>query len=355
MIRVTITFTILLSGLQGCQGNQGNQDKPALSKLNRFFENARRRDADQSEKSYIGKIENCTGFFVRNSKNLNLFMTARHCMQFDAAKWCASNHVVTDEISKETYRCSKVAAQVNSADTVLLELNGTRKGGSLRLAKFLAAAGTPIKMVGYPGDLMALGKPTTTENCWIQDAISPNPYPNHAFLRDLTYSHNCSTYGGNSGGPMIIEGTDIAVGQPYSYEPADYKKYVFYENLLNGAAIFNLTSPRKDTLAALGVELVANQPAFEMGNYFPTARYKTDDTERFPCGLMVVPIYRSAKDLKSMKVFDGCTATFLNEFTCTSDASTCEVEGNTIKTITNGAFIYSTADAHDYPFRREDQ
>ena len=65
------------------------------------------------------------------------------------------------------------------------------------------------------------GRLTVTENCWVIDGDEPSP---HADLLDRSALHNCSTYGGNSGGPMIAEGTRIAVGLPFTYQPGDYDR-----------------------------------------------------------------------------------------------------------------------------------
>ena len=75
-------------------------------------------------------------------------------------------------------------------------------------------------MVGYPADQYRRAKLTTTENCWILQADTASPHSRHV---DRSARHNCTTYGGNSGGPMIAEGSDIALSLPFTSAPGDYR------------------------------------------------------------------------------------------------------------------------------------
>jgi hypothetical protein len=96
---------------------------------------------------------------------------------------------------------------------------------SFRLAAYEPPIGTRLKMIGYPADddpeTARHGELTTTENCWILSDGLPSPYDD---LRDRSSLHNCSTYGGNSGGPMYVEGELDAVGLPFTYVPDDYHR-----------------------------------------------------------------------------------------------------------------------------------
>lgn len=62
------------------------------------------------------------------------------------------------------------------------------------------------------------GRLTTTENCWTLGGTVKSPHNN---ILDVSQYHNCTTYGGNSGGPMYIEGTRVVIGLPFTYIP-DY-------------------------------------------------------------------------------------------------------------------------------------
>jgi hypothetical protein len=82
-------------------------------------------------------------------------------------------------------------------------------------------------MIGYPADedpqTARRGKLTTTENCWVLKSSVPSLYDD-PHLADHSSLHNCTTYGGNSGGPMYIEGSLDAIGLPFTYAPDDYTR-----------------------------------------------------------------------------------------------------------------------------------
>jgi len=78
-------------------------------------------------------------------------------------------------------------------------------------------------MTGHPGDPNRKGRMTSTFNCWTLQSTIASPYIGTYFnLYDTSSLHNCSTYGGNSGGPLYLEGTNIAIGLPYTYRPHDF-------------------------------------------------------------------------------------------------------------------------------------
>src|SRR5262249_3480074 len=104
-----------------------------------------------------------------------------------------------------------------------------------------------VEAYGFPADDERNGRPTKSSNCHLFNAYADpefknfymnfltedskksstetvgnydakfqaaasNVMKNETFLR-----HNCSIYGGNSGGPMILKGTHLLVGMPESY------------------------------------------------------------------------------------------------------------------------------------------
>ncbi|MCI5127689.1 MAG: hypothetical protein D3907_04135, partial [Candidatus Electrothrix sp. AUS3] len=83
-------------------------------------------------------------------------------------------------------------------------------------------------MIGYPSDPYATGGIMITENCWVQSSSVRNPYRGTSYwdngMQDEVFTHNCTTYGGNSGGPMIGEGTNVVFGMPYAYRPDDFNE-----------------------------------------------------------------------------------------------------------------------------------
>jgi len=92
------------------------------------------------------------------------------------------------------------------------------------LYPYLPPARTRLVMVGYPADddpsTARRRMLTVTENCWTAGGAVVSPYFNskeYPGSNDWSQHHNCTTYGGNSGGPMYSEGTRLVVGLPFTY------------------------------------------------------------------------------------------------------------------------------------------
>jgi hypothetical protein len=193
-----------------------------------FFENSRRRDALASEKAYMARVERCVGFFVRNSQRKNYLVTARHCLpNADADAWCRKRSSVTDYVTGKSHRCVRKIAGDGLHDPVVFEVDGKLVRSTLRIGERLPSKDTFLKLVGKPGDKYASGKVMVSENCWFTSGDHPTPHTHGEWyekgLRDLSFKYNCSVYGGNSGGPVIIEGTDIAIGLPYNYGKDEFE------------------------------------------------------------------------------------------------------------------------------------
>lgn len=199
------------------------------SQLQQFFVNAERREPASEESAAIVRLRGCTGFFVRNTKNQVLMMTARHCLGSKAADaadvWCASGVAVADTNSGALGTCKRVVAAEAGYDLTMFEMdfgNEFQPAATLRLAKTAPAIETQLVMIGYPSDKFRESQLTLTENCWVTGDVGESPYTD---LLDPAGHHNCTTYGGNSGGPMIIRGTDIVIGEPFTYFKNSYTEY----------------------------------------------------------------------------------------------------------------------------------
>jgi len=207
--------------------------KDAFEETGAFFQNSIRRASLPNEivaNAIVGILKqgterrNCTGFFVANEENLPLVMSARHCFAYDAAAWCAANGRVKDELTKNVRACKRVVAESRSFDFVLFEFDGEAPTVSLELADFEAPKDTELRMYGYPGDPQASGELMVTENCWVRAHSTVNPYAERfETTEDKNFLHNCSTYGGNSGGPMVLSGSLIALGLPNAYVPQVFR------------------------------------------------------------------------------------------------------------------------------------
>lgn len=220
MLRLTIAIAGLI--FIGCQTDQGSKKSP--SKAQQFFANSIRRDATESERQQVMQLPGCTGFYIENTKDTVTIVSARHCFDFAPEHFCQNGGLFSSGDGQEG-RCREVIAAGDQHDIVVFRADFAKKPASehaLRLSSSVPTPQTRLKMIGYPQDPERDGKLTVTENCWVISSDGQSPYfARDARLPDRTSRHNCSTYGGNSGGPMLIEGTREVVGLPFSYSKRD--------------------------------------------------------------------------------------------------------------------------------------
>ena len=207
-----------------CMRNVGREQND--SQLQHFFENSIRRDATAEENKQVLRLPGCTAFFLENTRRVAMVASAMHCFAFKPEDFCSrGGEFKTND--DQTGHCIEIVAAYTKHDTVVMEVALPfipSPEHTLRLAVFPPAVRTPLKMIGYPADAERQGRLTVTDHCWVlkDEVVSVNRQ--HG-LTNLVALHNCSTYGGNSGGPMMIEGTRVVVGLPSSFLPADFTKY----------------------------------------------------------------------------------------------------------------------------------
>lgn len=197
--------------------------------LSYFSSNARRRDPTLLEDSYVARVDNgCTAFFVENTQGRTLMASARHCFNNSVGTWCNRRGKVLFNDRTPAGECRRVIAADHLHDIAMFEVKLSTRPvhlSTLRLAGYAPARGTRLVMIGYPADRdpmnPRLGSITTTDNCWVLYSNVASP---HREYHDVSAVHNCSTYGGNSGGPMIREGSRDVVGLPFTYRPNDYQR-----------------------------------------------------------------------------------------------------------------------------------
>lgn len=143
-------------------------------------------------------------------------VSARHCFKDSVTTWCNRHGKVLFNEGSQAGECKRVIAADRRHDIALFEVSlraNAGSHGSLRLASYAPAQGTRLVMIGYPADAdpsnPRRGKITVTDNCWVLRTNVASP---HYEYGDISAVHNCSTYGGNSGGPMIREGSRDVVG-----------------------------------------------------------------------------------------------------------------------------------------------
>lgn len=221
-----------------------------------FFANSTRRDATVLEAQPIAKVRGCTAYFIRNSAGKVFVGSARHCFGGAISTWCQGGGAITrtDGIAG---RCTRVVAADRNHDLAIVEASFPQPPlATLRLADYTPLVDTRLTMAGFPADKYRKGKLTVTENCWILKESVPSPHA--GTWNDQSALHNCTTYGGNSGGPMIVEGTDVVVGLPFTYMPNDYTERD--PNRLSTAShmakMADFVSTFRRTLESEGIELV---------------------------------------------------------------------------------------------------
>jgi hypothetical protein len=298
-----------------------------------FFENSKRRSANSKEKKGLVRIYNdygyttsidssgnivmkmdeagCTGFFIRNQSGHNLIATAKHCFGGRPKDWCKYPTSRIEEVfTGRFWKCKEMIVGDSKHDMLILKLEqGQRdKSGDYTLAGFMPKEGSYLQMIGFPSDPYSpSSRGVVTENCWVRKQSLPHPYqgkPEHQGTQnDKVFGHNCSTYGGNSGGPMVVERTKLAVGMPYGYAPGNYSnqsqsKYTY------GLRIFNFVKDFKANLQELKINIGLSFPR-KIGerNFLSTGIFASDDAW---CDINVTPIYNTNPDLTRIKIsFSG--------------------------------------------------
>lgn len=192
-----------------------------------IFENSVRRDPTAAEIARVGRIqETCTLFFLENTANTVYAVTARHCFDnHNINTWCEIDGVFStaDNPGSSNGQCLQVIATDAKHDIAVFEarVSGESLTGPLfRLASYTPDPSTHISLTGYPSDDERLGSITTTTDCWVLDVETASPF-NDSRMSDKSVHHNCSVWGGNSGGPVWVDGTRDVVGLPFNYHQQD--------------------------------------------------------------------------------------------------------------------------------------
>lgn len=199
-----------------------------------------------------GSSNTCTAFFVENDGNLPIVATAQHCAAYDFANACANNQLrFTTEAGKFAASCKRIVSLQPQLDMILVEVyfenwrEVQSHVGFLRLSAQRVEPQTRLTMMGFPADPARVTQFTTTSNCWasngryvsLEDGTDAEKAYNARFKNNnpvnpkvaaiqhrFAARHNCSVYGGNSGGPIMIEGTRTVLGLPTSYFPGMFTK-----------------------------------------------------------------------------------------------------------------------------------
>lgn len=266
-----VAFFVGVVGLSACTASTSPPpERRAATESNMFFENSVRRDATGSEASRVAKLttSQCAAFFLESTTTKTFVATARHCVEFAITSWCESDGKLEDNQGRAG-RCVRVVAADVNHDIAVFEADLLHPAGdaTLRLASYAPSANTKLVMIGYPADedptTARRGKLTTTVNCWTLGDTVPSPYAGQDDKTlDKSLRHNCTTYGGNSGGPMVVEGTREAIGLPFTYMPDDYQRRsaTNLETAAYLALMADFTSVHRSELTSAGI-VVSNGPS----------------------------------------------------------------------------------------------
>lgn len=343
-----ITQLVLITVLVSCKFNSESEDQAYQIKF--LNEHSRRRIAGPEESSNIFRLKTyggntCTAFAVKNEAKKPIVFTARHCMNFTATDWCSKVGEITSADQKNSYRCKSVLFDPKDSDYAALELDKPIQSEGFLLANFDPTVGRRLQLIGYPSDWYAktLDGTVVTENCWmtsskrqapdIQSQITPRP---------LALTHNCATYGGNSGGPMIIENSNIVVGLPASFwrdarmRSMDENAFIYPVKDIIGT-YRSFIETEKLQIATQDSNVAVKKDFFSRSKCV-SATMKTDIEE-------LVPIYNSETEFTAMKVkFKGYDWLL---FRCKNDNSCDERTNNSgevIKIKSNAEITYTKKD-----------
>jgi len=162
-------FITLLFIVSAPLSNSCSELKEHSSETKVFYENSLRTPAEGLHRQRLLQLRGCAAFYVKNTANKVLVGTARHCMEYQPEKSCASGGSFEDYFGARGY-CKEVAITNNDRDFIIFEAEFEgiiREGQTPRLASYIPGINDRIQMLGFPGDAMRAGQATLTENCWI--------------------------------------------------------------------------------------------------------------------------------------------------------------------------------------------
>lgn len=211
-----IAFGLSIFGFLACQ-------PPSTSTPENIFTESSREHIDKTDPLYhsVVRFDGCTAFWVDSGYDDNhLLMTSRHCSKYQITKACYEGLDFYDPTGKEVVAtCKSVIISDQGSDHALLEVTPvtSRTRYRLYLASQVPPTNMALEMVGFPGGAMR-GNLMRTSNCRVRTNRPQIAYGNYETSEDRFVFHNCSTWAGNSGGPMLKVGTQIVYGIPASYD-----------------------------------------------------------------------------------------------------------------------------------------
>ena len=291
--------TLLLIVPISCRTTEQN------SEAKKFYENSRRRPTELNERQAIARLGHvgCAAFFVESPAK-NLLISATHCAPGgNFAKWCTDGGYVTDAFGVKN-SCVKLIASDVYHDIVLFEVKSPLLVAGYKLAAFSPAQFTYLRVIGFPTDKNAdQSTSNVTENCWIVSETEPDTRKRIGL--DEAAWHNCSIYGGNSGGPILAEGTDIVVGLPNEFiegDPGTINRDWNSEGSFM-VKMSDFVRTFRKTLETYQVTVTDQLPKVltDDRKYLLAAAYTSPTLPQ--CHFVIMPKYFSGPDVRAMSVF----------------------------------------------------
>lgn len=212
----------------------------------------------------------CTAFKVASSGSKQLFGSHRHCFSRKAKEACDQFRIrIRSDATGATGLCTEVILEVPENDFFIFaaefsadEQKEISRLRGLELSRCSPKINSPLEMGGHPSDMRRHTRLTITHQCQrvsdsarIWDNEDPRSFRNKfekealgRFVREYyayfkknpeekrareiiekhvgrtRFKHNCSTWSGNSGGPIwSAEHPEVAVGLPFSYFPSEFE------------------------------------------------------------------------------------------------------------------------------------
>ena len=255
-----------------------------------FFDQSERRSPLVTEGRGVVRMQvstpgagsySCSAFLVDNVGHRPLIATARHCVGYEMGAACdASRLSFFTQGSRVSGTCARVVAETPTLDMVIVEATFDNWATIEKSVQFYQLSlqrprlGTPLEMIGYPADRLREGAFTISKNCSVNDhstmlnsdltpeelaevarlagAGTPNALAAIVVHNRVAY-HNCTVWGGNSGGPILIAGTKTVLGQPTSYINGAYVNLKSSERAASMSSTADYIDANRATLAAWGV------------------------------------------------------------------------------------------------------
>ncbi|MGE0172093.1 MAG: serine protease [Oligoflexales bacterium] len=320
-----------------------------------FFANSLRRSPTAEELKPIVAIgygedpyHFCTGYLLENKEKKTIIATANHCIEdYDFEKWCDDSGWARSDAYDAFAYCSRIILIDPVHDFVIFEADPYDKpiphdeASTLRFSFAVPPSGFPLKMIGYPWDEFNNGNDIVTENCYALGEKMLTPFQTRLWHDDIVQFNNCTTYGGNSGGPIVVDGTRIVVGQPHEYRPDDYKNYDgrgLEGQLATTALHYSLKEKYTSLFEKEGIILASEIPLPQTGNYFASGIYASEQMEG--CYLYAISGYSSDTSLDDVDIhYGGETCSGHESFQCEANICTGAYT-SVVSNMKPGAFDY---------------